>query len=81
MKFFTVRPPDLKILQGCRLPTVVRMVILFQFPTKVYDETIPQLQYAVRKARIGNTDKVHAIKKLPELALVGSFLKNIWPVK
>lgn len=57
------------------------MVILFQFPTKVYDETIPQLQYAVRKARIGNTDKVHAIKKLPELALVGSFLKNIWPVK
>ena len=37
-------------------------------PTRVYDETIRQLQNAVNKAKIGNTDKAIAIKKLHEIA-------------
>ncbi|HSQ43810.1 MAG TPA: DUF763 domain-containing protein [Ginsengibacter sp.] len=41
----------------------------FPVPTKVYDETISQLQQAVHKAKIGDTDKAHAIKKLHEIAV------------
>ena len=37
-------------------------------PTRVYDETIASLQSAVEKARLGNTDKAEAIKKLTSLA-------------
>lgn len=40
----------------------------FPVPTKVYDETIDTLQKAVHKARIGQSDKLQAIKKLTELA-------------
>ncbi len=40
----------------------------FPVPTRVYDETISQLQNAVHKAKIGNTDKAQAIKKLHEIA-------------
>lgn len=41
----------------------------FPVPTKVYDETISQLQQAVHKAKIGNTEKAEAIKKLHEISV------------
>ncbi|MDQ6761394.1 MAG: DUF763 domain-containing protein, partial [Bacteroidota bacterium] len=41
----------------------------FPVPVKVYDETISQLQSAVQKAKIGNTEKAEAIKKLHELSV------------
>ena len=40
----------------------------FPVPTKVYDETIGTLQAAVQKAKIGNTEKSEAIKKLHIIA-------------
>jgi len=40
----------------------------FPVPTKVYDETIAVLQNAVEKAKLGNTDKNAAIKKLHKIA-------------
>lgn len=40
----------------------------FPVPVKVYDETIKTLQTAVYKAKIGESDKQQAIKKLSELA-------------
>jgi hypothetical protein len=40
----------------------------FPVPTKVYDETISTLHKAVEKAKIGQSDKLQAIKKLTELA-------------
>jgi hypothetical protein len=40
----------------------------FPVPTKVYDETINTLHQAVQKAKIGQSDKLQAIKKLTELA-------------
>ena len=40
----------------------------FPVPTKVYDEAISVLDHAVRKARIGQTEKKEAIKKLHEKA-------------
>jgi uncharacterized protein len=40
----------------------------FPVPTTVYDETINTLRNAVEKARIGQSDKLQAIKKLTELA-------------
>jgi hypothetical protein len=40
----------------------------FPVPTKVYDETINVLHKAVEKAKIGQSDKLQAIKKLTELA-------------
>jgi hypothetical protein len=40
----------------------------FPVPTKVYDETIETLQKAVHKAKIGQSDKLQAIKSLTELA-------------
>lgn len=40
----------------------------FPVPIKVYDETISTLQTAVHKAKMGNSDKQEAIKKLSEIA-------------
>jgi len=40
----------------------------FPVPTKVYDETIHVLKSAIQKAKLGQTDKQKAIKKLSELA-------------
>jgi len=40
----------------------------FPVPTKVYDETISTLQTAIQKAKIGNSDKLQAIKKLSEIS-------------
>jgi hypothetical protein len=40
----------------------------FPVPIKVYDETISTLQTAVKKAKLGNTDKQQAIKALHTLA-------------
>lgn len=40
----------------------------FPVPIKVYDETIGILQTAVQKAKVGQTDKKEAIRKLSELA-------------
>lgn len=40
----------------------------FPVPLKVYDETISTLQTAVHKAKIGQTEKAEAIKKLHEIA-------------
>jgi hypothetical protein len=40
----------------------------FPVPLKVYDETISSLQNAVQKAKLDNSDKQMAIKKLHELA-------------
>ncbi|PZF74936.1 DUF763 domain-containing protein [Taibaiella soli] len=40
----------------------------FPVPTKVYDECIQALQTAVQRAKIGETDKAQAIKKLHEIA-------------
>ena len=41
----------------------------FPVPTRVYDETISVLQKAVHQAKLGNTDKRDAIKKLHEVAV------------
>ncbi len=40
----------------------------FPVPLKVYDETISVLQNAVHKAKMGNSDKQDAIRKLSEIA-------------
>jgi uncharacterized protein len=40
----------------------------FPVPTYVYDETIATLQSLVERAKLGNTDKHEAIKKLTKLA-------------
>ena len=40
----------------------------FPVPVKVFDETITTLQTAIHRARIGNSDKMQAIKKLSELS-------------
>lgn len=40
----------------------------FPVPTHVYDETIATLKSSVEKAKIGETDKHKAIKKLTQLA-------------
>ncbi|WP_423149648.1 DUF763 domain-containing protein [Rubrolithibacter danxiaensis] len=40
----------------------------FPVPLKVYDETITTLQNAVHRAKIGQSDKQQAIKKLTEIA-------------
>lgn len=40
----------------------------FPVPVKVFDETIAILQTAIHRAKIGNSDKMHAIKKLSELS-------------
>ncbi len=40
----------------------------FPVPTKVYDETINTLRNAVDRAKIGNADKLKAVKKLTYLA-------------
>ena len=40
----------------------------FPVPTKIYDETISTLQTAIHKAKIGNSDKLLAIRKLSEIA-------------
>src|SRR5688572_25877805 len=49
----------------------------FPVPIKVYDETISTLQNAVQKAKLDNTDKQMAIKKLHEIA--GRAEKNFTP--
>jgi hypothetical protein len=41
----------------------------FPVPIKVYDETISTLQTAVQKAKIGETDKQEAIRKLHAMAV------------
>jgi len=40
----------------------------FPVPTKTYDEVISTLQKAVRRAKIGQNDKIEAIKKIHEIA-------------
>ncbi len=40
----------------------------FPVPTKVYDETIGVLQTAIHKAKLGNSDKNEAIKRLTKIA-------------
>lgn len=40
----------------------------FPVPTRVYDETIEALRSAVEKAKLGDSDKQEAIKKLTKLA-------------
>jgi hypothetical protein len=40
----------------------------FPVPIKVFDETINTLQTAIQRAKIGNADKLQAIKKLSELS-------------
>lgn len=40
----------------------------FPVPTKTYDEVIETLQKAIGKAKIGQTDKAQALKKLHEVA-------------
>jgi uncharacterized protein len=40
----------------------------FPVPTRVYDETIEALKSSVEKAKLGETDKQEAIKKLTKLA-------------
>jgi hypothetical protein len=41
----------------------------FPVPTKTYDEVIGTLQKAVHKAKIGQTEKTQALKKLHEIAV------------
>ncbi len=50
----------------------------FPVPVKVYDETIATLQTAVHKAKIGNSDKLDAIRKLSEISKKAeqSFIPN-----
>ena len=40
----------------------------FPVPTRIYDQTIEALQTAVEKAKIGDSDKLTAIKKLTKIA-------------
>jgi hypothetical protein len=40
----------------------------FPVPINVFDETISTLQSAIQRARIGNSDKMDAIKKLSEIS-------------
>jgi hypothetical protein len=40
----------------------------FPVPVKVYDETIGILQTAVQKAKIGQSDRLEAVRRLSELA-------------
>lgn len=40
----------------------------FPVPTKVYDETLGVLQNAIHKAKLGNSDKNEAIKRLSKIA-------------
>jgi hypothetical protein len=40
----------------------------FPVPTKTYDEVISTLQKAVQRAKIGQTDKTEALKKIHEIA-------------
>jgi hypothetical protein len=40
----------------------------FPVPTKVYDETIGTLQTAIHKAKLGNSEKSEAIKRLTNIA-------------
>lgn len=40
----------------------------FPVPTKVYDQTIQVLQKGIEKAKIGNSDKMQAIKSLTQIA-------------
>ena len=40
----------------------------FPVPTKTYDEVINTLQKAVQRAKIGQSDKAEAIKKIHEIA-------------
>ncbi|MEJ2884751.1 DUF763 domain-containing protein [Pedobacter sp. GR22-6] len=40
----------------------------FPVPLKVYDETISVLSKAVHRAKVGDSDKLHAIRKLSELS-------------
>ena len=40
----------------------------FPVPTKTYDEVISTMQKAVEKAKLGQTDKAQALKKLHEIA-------------
>ena len=49
----------------------------FPVPVKVFDETISTLQTAINKAKIGNSDKMHAIKKLSEISMDAE--KNFTP--
>lgn len=41
----------------------------FPVPTKVYDETIGVLQTAIHKAKLGNSEKNEAIKRLHQVAI------------
>jgi hypothetical protein len=41
----------------------------FPVPTKVYDETIRTLSSAIRKAKIGESDKLQAVRKLHEISV------------
>ncbi|SHL32436.1 DUF763 domain-containing protein [Flavobacterium chilense] len=40
----------------------------FPVPVKIYDETINTLQKAINRAKIGNSDKIEAIRKLSEIS-------------
>ncbi|TRW25731.1 DUF763 domain-containing protein [Flavobacterium zepuense] len=40
----------------------------FPVPVNVFDETINTLQSAIQRAKIGNSDKMHAIQKLSEIS-------------
>ncbi|HEX8269158.1 MAG TPA: DUF763 domain-containing protein [Flavobacterium sp.] len=40
----------------------------FPVPVKIYDETISTLKIAIEKAKIGNSDKLDAIRKLSDLS-------------
>src|SRR5690606_21696374 len=40
----------------------------FPVPVNTFDETISTLQTAIQKAKIGNSDKMHAIRKLSEIS-------------
>lgn len=40
----------------------------FPVPVNTFDETINTLQTAIQKAKIGNSDKIQAIRKLSEIS-------------
>ncbi|WP_116787772.1 DUF763 domain-containing protein [Flavobacterium psychrotrophum] len=49
----------------------------FPVPVNVFDETINTLQTAINRAKIGNSDKMQAIRKLSEIAMDAE--KNFTP--
>ena len=64
----TARPAASPIRRASRSPMAARTAIPFPVPTKVYDQTIEVLKAAIAKAKLGNDERLDAIRRLDEQA-------------